>query len=355
MILFYFSRKVDIEEIDEQVAYFVGSYIISNGVVFIGFPGLLINGLKYLNSLSTKWLLYFLDNLYPNETQEIIKYKLLINKAESLNLSLRKVKYRTKADFVTQSKYDAIVLILRNFIKVALEINIENMGFKLFVKLLNKDIIIHNFNIDNPNNLDKEDVDLKVITHPFLQPDLTFLLNKDIKLHLKSKDILNEDETHLCESEFMSFPILDIPYVKSSYLTTENLISIRKQIMPNFTAIEDKVNGFVSKTITKKYDDLIEEEFKALHDSILLSKLTIQNEINNNIYLKGIKNAEQEITLLRLNLCVSSTKPMIDYYETIKNISPYMSNALKNKLELTMDLNSCIVFYYFDIISPQIN
>ena len=350
MKLVYFSKRTEKEDIDEQIAFFVMSYIISNEIMFVCFPGLLMVGYKFIDIVKEDQLIFFLRNsaIYePEKLEENIEVILMNKKIVD---KIKKNKHKSKFDYASIHMYEGMINALRQMLFETIDSSIINTGFKPFVKLLTKDIIIKGYNYENPETATKEDSDLIMLFEVLSESNSTPLLNKHIINQFKSKDISNENNKEIIDFDFLNFPIFNIPYVKDGIYSTESLINFRNKILPKFKNNEEKIATFLNMIINKNFDKSIENEFRILHDSMFKSESPFQNVIDNNIYFQKIKNTEKNTTTLQLNLCITSLNVIIDYYKVSEDIKPYMASTLKDKLRLTTDLDSCKFFYFIDII-----
>jgi len=352
MKLVYFSKRTEKEDIDEQIAFFVLSYIISNEIMIVCFPGLLMVGYKFIDIVKEDQLIFFLRSTSIYEPEKLEKNIEVILMNKKIVDKIKKNKHKSKIDYVTIHRYEVMINTLRQMLFNTIDSMIINTGFKPFIKLLTNDIIIKGYNFEDPETATKEDSDLIMLFDLLSECNSTPLLNKNIIHQFKSKDISNDNNKEIIDFDFLNFTIFSIPYVKDGIYTTESLINFRNQILPKFKNNEEKIATFLNMTINKKFDKSIENEFRILHDSMFKSESPFQNVIDNNIYIQKIKNTEKNMITLQLNLCITSLNVIVDYYKVSEDIKPYMASTLKDKLRLTTDLDSCKSFYYIDIIEP---
>ena len=89
-----------------------------------------------------------------------------------------------------------------------------------------------------------------------------------------------------------------------------------------------------------------------MYDSLVEENTVFQKEIDNNMYFKMIINNIKDCSFYQIYLGVTTKNIIVDYYEKINVLEPFLAKSLKDKLELKYDLNSCKFFYYIDIIEP---
>lgn len=255
----------------------------------------------------------------------------------------QKLKHKDKEDLILLGKFKLLIGKIRELVKLHIEEFNTKYGVLNLIPYVDNKILELNFrpNKEIGNN---EDRIISEITETIVNHEVIISLSNLVKIidHDKHKRSVIEWNFYFYEIPLWQNPaILRMTFEEHSYS--------REQIKPALqlfkTTLKKIQNDFFSIHFNSKnmLDIMLtmEEEISPLI-------MPIQNAIDESIFLSKLKNKFSENSGLRFNLGVTKAKTLINYYEKTKILEPYIVSEIKHRVSKHIDLNTCIVFCFFD-------
>ena len=354
MILLYLSDDDSVEELKEEIANYTIFYPISEVMYFFTTFGYYLKMHKIIDTLNVNWINHLMRTIFEEDNEEFEKYIEMTAKFKEL-VGKNTNKHLSKQDLITRGKYYNWIEICRKLVKSKLEVILTDLFLIQFVGLEERKVSYSNIKNSYFISSIKED-ETKVILYEYLKDDInTMLINKNFKNSLKIKDIsiLNNRNDEKIDAYFI--PLFRMPFNISDFYTSEILINLKSQIFQKFDSIASKINENIKQISLNKFDNSTSDILVKMYDSLAEENTSFQKEIDNNMYFKMIINNIKDCSFYQICLGVTTKNIIVDYYEKINVLEPFLAKSLKDKLELKYDLNSCKFFYYIDIIEPILN
>ncbi len=153
-------------------------------------------------------------------------------------------------------------------------------------------------------------------------------------------------------SDFIKIPLWEFPpfigldYAKIKY-TRENLILPLAPFKTMLKELSEQLFGirFLPENMLK---------IKQLcNDKLSLLIAPVQKSIDESIYLSQLKNNLPDKFNMKFCLGIASAETIVNYYEKIDVILPYVAAEIKQQISKHIDLKATYVFTYFELNSPE--
>jgi len=350
ILVIYISDTRTENEYYQEVAYFTTSLLVSKSNYFIIVPGFFIQVHKNMDKLNFDWVMYLMNSSLTDEYPET---KELIKEMKKMKVSvdqIKKNKHKSKADVFLKHKFDSWILATKKLLKSAIVIKLIDNGFSQFIDLIDPENNVTNYSILYPETLIDENRTLLFLFDVLRSKDGLPLLNIIIKKQFKNKDITIIKIEDQVDSDFISFPIFEMQYNYYSSDKKEIIFNLKSQIQAEYLSLFSNIEKFIEDNFNKKYDEELNDAYYKLYEANIDSLNNFQEKINNNIYFHKLMNSDDEYKILRVNIGVTSINTMIDHYEKIEVLQPFLATALKDKLQIITDLSFCKFFYFIEII-----
>lgn len=351
MILLYLADDNSVEELKDEIANFTIFYPISEVMYFFTTYGYYVKMHKIIETLNVNWINHLMRTIFEENNEEFEKYIEMTAKFKEL-VAKNTNKHLSKQELITRGKYNNWIEMCRNLVKSRLEVILTDLFLIQFTGLEERKVSYSNIKNSYIESSIKEN-ETKSILYNFLKDDInTMLMNKNFKDSMKIKNIsvINNSNDEMFDA--YCIPLFKMPFHISDFYTSEILINLKNQISQKFDSISSKINENIKQISLTTFDNSTYETMIKMYDSLVEENTVFQKEIDNNMYFKMIINNIKDCSFYQIYLGVTTKNIIVDYYEKINVLEPFLAKSLKDKLELKYDLNSCKFFYYIDIIEP---
>ena len=162
----------------------------------------------------------------------------------------------------------------------------------------------------------------------------------------------NEMETDMID--FIKIPLWDMPFLDE--LTYKQLKYTRNDLQPAMAPFKIQLQEFWDEIVTIQFVDENMEQLKHLCQSKLQPFVQpIQQAINESLYISQIRNKSENNNKLTMCLGITSADKLIQYYEKVETILPYVASEIKQQVSRYMDLKAAQMFVYFKICNNEAN
>ncbi len=159
---------------------------------------------------------------------------------------------------------------------------------------------------------------------------------------------VNYDEMETDMIDFLKIPLWDIPFLDE--LTYKQLKYTRNALQPVMAPFKIKLQEFWDEINTIQFIDENIEQLKQLCQSKLQPFVQpLQQTIDESLYISQIRNKSQNNNKLTLCLGITSVDKLIQYYEKVETVLPYVASEIKQQASRYLDLKAAQLFVYFKI------
>ncbi len=154
--------------------------------------------------------------------------------------------------------------------------------------------------------------------------------------------------------DFIRIPLWDFPYLNS--LDYNQMKYTRNDLQPAMAPFKIKLQEFWDEIVTIQFIDKNIEQLKHLCQSKLHPFVQpIQQAINESLYISQIRNKSENNNKLTMCLGITSVHKLIQYYEKVETVLPYVASEIKQQVSRYMDLKATQMFVYFKISNNEAN
>ena len=146
--------------------------------------------------------------------------------------------------------------------------------------------------------------------------------------------------------------ILTIPCSKEMPLN--NLLIIKNKLQFLIDNAFNKIQEFRITISNLELNNSIKELLEKFSDNINEEMEILQNEIDNNIYIKGIKNSDKDYQEVNIKLGILPYESVLNIFAIKNIISQNKLSEIKYRLKNYLLDNSCEIFLFYEI-KPKIN
>ena len=202
---------------------------------------------------------------------------------------------------------------------------------------------------------DKEDIHIKAIHTVILtDPDILVFdhLIEELMPFMAITNGALQQDAPANKAEFIKAPLFEFPPLHG--LSYEQMDYTRNKLSESFRPFKQQIEAFevFLKTITfeKKNHEQIAAWFSE-HIFPLLE--TIQQEINNDLYIRQALQSSPPSAKIKVLLGITSLKGMVDYYEKSEITKPYVADTIRRNMEREADISTSGLFFYHQLVSKK--
>ncbi len=220
---------------------------------------------------------------------------------------------------------------------------IEDNNLKGVLPFQNEGIFIMKpFDYQQKNN--KEDVLIAEISMRLSTRDHIVSFDKCVE-QLYSFSHYEEVENNT--SDFIKIPLWDLPMLDE--FDYKQLKYTRDDLHPALAPFKMQLKQLSDEIFPLQFIDENIEQLKYLCQSQLQKFVQpIQHSIDESIYISQTRNKSQAWNKLTLNLGITSVENLIQYYEKVETVEPYVANEIKRQTARYLDLKASCFFMYFE-------
>ena len=198
--------------------------------------------------------------------------------------------------------------------------------------------------IDYKQKDNKEDDLISEIKNLIIQREETLLFDKKVE-QLYSFSHYEEVENNT--SDFIKIPLWDLPMLDE--FDYKQLKYTRDDLHPALAPFKMQLKQLSDEIFPLQFIDENIEQLKYLCQSQLQKFVQpIQHSIDESIYISQTRNKSQAWNKLTLNLGITSVENLIQYYEKVETVEPYVANEIKRQTARYLDLKASCFFMYFE-------
>lgn len=154
--------------------------------------------------------------------------------------------------------------------------------------------------------------------------------------------------------DFIKIPLWDMPFLDE--LAYKQLKYTRNNLQPAMAPFKIKLQEFWDEINTIQFIDENMEQLKHLCQSKLHPFVQpLQQTINESLYISQIRNKSENNNKLTMCLGITSADKLIQYYEKVETILPYVASEIKQQVSRYMDLKAAQMFVYFKVRNNEEN
>ncbi len=159
---------------------------------------------------------------------------------------------------------------------------------------------------------------------------------------------VNYNEIESNEFDFIRIPLWEIPVLDE--LAYKQLKYTRNDLHPAMAPFKIKLQEFWDEIVTIQFIDENIEQLKHLCQTKLYPFVQpIQHAIDESLYISQIKNKSQNNNKLTMCMGITSADRLIQYYEKVETVLPYVASEIKQQVSRYMDLKATQMFVYFKV------
>ena len=202
----------------------------------------------------------------------------------------------------------------------------------------------------------KEDVYIQPIYEKMLQRDNLFSLDEKLE-EFFTPTLLDAPET--TDFDFIKIPLWEIQLAKE--LTYNQIKYTRDDLQPALLPFKANLKELSEELIGINFLPENMARIKQLCREKLLEHIApVQQSLNDSLYLSHLRNQSAENTDSKLFLGIASAEMLLNYFDKIKLVQPYVISEIKQRLARHFDLNASCIFSYLQIhpssiIPPETN
>ncbi len=307
-----------------------------------------------VETLADEQLLAYNLSLYKNNKKSVEEFESVGQFLKSAK-KVKKIKLKSKEGLYVFNRYMTGIKLMKN------SMTFVHKGFVKFHQLEELypfvgDGIWQVPFVDYINDPKKEDVFIQPICEKMQQRDNLFVLDEkleDFYLH----SILEAPENTACD--FIKIPLWEIQLAKE--LTYNQIKYTRDDLQPALLPFKTNLKELSEALIGINFLPENMARIKQLCGEKLLEHIApVQQSLNDSLYLSHLRNQSAENTDSKLFLGIASAEMLLNYFDKIKLVQPYVISEIKQRLARHFDLKASCIFSYLQIhpssiIPPETN
>ena len=357
MELLYVDNIILDRQCNDEFYYFVLNYIIGEKVSIHSNIGFYFYVLKNIDKLSTDELIkcFEIYNIYVCNINKIDVTKTLeriefVKKNNKRYNEYKRFKILPKLEFKVVQLYNKILKGINEGICNSLKGHLIEVNLLQYIDLCNEGIVNLNYSFFDREG-EVHDNGLGERIYNLLKTRKEMLVINELSKVFNEFNEFEKSE-HKYEKKkaiynHITFPLLTIPLSRN--LSANDLIMLRKIFQLRFASLISKIQTFrkeINQLILNKKIKIKINEFTQTIETDLKS---LQDEIDNNIYVMRIKNSDPEYTDVKIILGLTTNEFLIHLY-SFKCVIPYYKvKELKDSLDPYIGDDLCEVYLSYEI------
>jgi hypothetical protein len=319
-------------------------------------PNLLLSDKLELYSMSAIELIMFLDfdkltyghilNWSPMYFHKYPESKEFIDNMKEWFPKFRKfsnLKNKTAKNRQFVGEYKSQMEVLKKRFKEIIEYRLEVLNLKELTAIdINDSEIWELHFLDISSDTGKEALMITSIVKSLLERKSIISLDQMIENVFGYNEFTESEKKPF---DFIKIPLWDMPLLDS--MTLLQLIYSRDNLKPSLISFSEQLTALTDKLAELPFSAETHQEIKQLcAEKLSDTKKSVQKVIDESIYFNYLKNQLPAGNCMKFCLGVSSVENLINYYEKINCIEPYMASEIKQQISRHIPLNTSYVFSY---------
>jgi hypothetical protein len=261
---------------------------------------------------------------------------------------IRKKKHKTKQELVLMMDFKKMLRAFKDDIRDFHSEMLSGVGLLQMEPFIADEIWNVDFKELSSNNSHEDDFIAKISTGII---EREYLLLFDFYVEkIFSHTLL--DEVHDENYDFIKIPLWDMPPFAD--ITYEQMKYTREQLQPHLEPLKEQLIGLSDLLTDVVYDrDNLSRITQLCMDEIHPYIGNVKNNIDESLYLCKMKNMFPEGLAMKFCLGITSNDNMVNYYEKLGIIEPYMANEIKQRISRNIDLHTSNIFCYFELLNKN--
>ena len=357
MELLYVDNIVLDRQNEDEFYYFVLNYIIGEKVNIHSNVGFYLYVLINIDKLSTEEIIksFEIYNIYVANvnkidiTKTLERIEFIINNNKRYN-EYKRLKTLPKLEFKVVQLYNKILKGIKEGIYNSLKGHLKEANLFQYIDLCIDGIVNLNYSFfDREGEVHDNGLGEKIYNLLMTREEM-LVINELSKVFNEFNEFEKSEQKYEKKKAIynhITFPLLTIPLSRN--LSANDLIMLRKIFQLRFASLISKIQDFrkeVNQLILNKKIKIKIKEFTQTIDTDLKS---LQDEIDNNIYIMKIKNSDSEYIDVKISLGLTTNEFLIHLYSFKCVIPFYKVKELKDRLDPYIGDDLCEVYLSYEI------
>ncbi len=343
MILKYINRpgskiNIEFENFSTIQALMLADMYVSNAI-----SSLYILRYLRLNNFSYDSLIELYAECFRNEkeTPQIIAKAKEFN---SLYKREKKVKYKNQAYLVYLGRLRIYFDQMRISLKEAYEKLLKEILVYPVLPYRDSKVFVPQFSYVK----DKEGNDqgyIDEIATDFILNDVTLVLNNYITTFMTK-----ELSPSSVPGQFIAIEIALWDFPHFTNVSYEEINSIREELKPKLLPFKNDFYELTQQLREIKFEPENISQIKELANAKIAPHIEpIKEFFDENLYMCKMRKSFFENSGITLYLGIASVEDIVNYFEWILIVKPYMASAIKEQVARHVDIRTCIPFIFFKL------
>ncbi|MFH1004071.1 MAG: hypothetical protein V1781_01015 [Bacteroidota bacterium] len=348
-IIFINRNDTKISHLAEGI-YIRPLILAADWVRYISITGFSMIYNKMIEGLTEKHIIQLHESVFKNN-EDVMSLHKEIDEILSIVKKIRNIKHKNKKDIIALEQYKLVIKSFRENIKGMLENILKETQMYELIPFVQDGI----FEVDKmqfyAKESEEEDPYIYWISDIIIANENMFLFSKEVEDIFRFSQIDSQDNT---ETDFIKIPLWDFPllfnlnYNQMKY-TRENLQSV---FHPFIVHLKEFLKDVSEITFSPENFSLFKKLFTSKLNPVIAP---IQKPIDENIYISQCRNQLPNDLNTKLCMGITSVENLVNYYEKMEVVFPYVANEIKEQLSRQINLKQAYPFFYFEITLPKTN
>ncbi|MEI8203287.1 MAG: hypothetical protein WCH34_09765 [Bacteroidota bacterium] len=256
---------------------------------------------------------------------------------------IRQQKHRDKRSILFMQNFNKVMKTVKKGIKEKFEVNMAARGFLQLVPYIEKEILsliaIIFFDVENSENSF-----IPEISNCLIGSENTLMLDESMEQLFSFSVPSQQANDHY---SFLKIPLWHFPSTKD--LSFEEFDYTRENLKTALAPFKIQLKEVSDKIKSLAWGDGNIAQIEQMCEPLINSQNTVQQAIDESLYMIKSKNQFPDKSGVSFNLGVSSVETIIDYYERSEIVLAYEANQIKEQVSRHIDLKTSYVFAYFSL------
>ncbi len=257
---------------------------------------------------------------------------------------VKQMKHKTKEDLYVINGFQQCIKYYKQLVKEYYEGLMENYLAKELLPFHQENILRVPF-MDLFSSEKSED--------PYIQPICDAILNREYWLGFDETlynhfDAMTLEETQDDGKDFIKIPFIKIPIaIEMPY---KQIKYTRNELQPALKEFNTHLNQLRTELSEMEYVPENLERIKELCRVRLLPLQTpLQQSLDDSLYLSHLMKQNEKDTRSQLFIGISTADMLIEYFEIMNIIEPYVASEVRNRIGRHINLMSTQMFLYLEV------
>ncbi|MFH1004070.1 MAG: hypothetical protein V1781_01010 [Bacteroidota bacterium] len=258
----------------------------------------------------------------------------------SIVKKVKNIKHKDKNTLIYIHSFESLIKIFKKNIKEQIEDILKGICIYEIMPFIQDEVFKVQESCCYSEETKCEDPYINLIADIIITNENIFLFDTQIEKILSS------------ETDFIKIPLWDFPPL--AYLTYNQMKYTRENLKSALHQFKVQLKEISSELfkITFASENFLYIE-KLCADKLNPHIASLQKSINESIYISQTRNKFPENHKMKLYLGITSVENLVNYYEKMNIVFPYVANEIKEQVKRHIDIKMTCPFFYFEMNVPE--